>query len=63
MVKHVWENLAEAENLAESLGKSGPRAARVPIGFNPQNPQDGGSTLQVELTGNSYVLAFPTKTL
>ena len=63
VVKHVWENLAEAENLAESLGKSGPRAARAPIGFNPQNPQDGGSTLQVELTGNSYVLAFPTKTL
>jgi hypothetical protein len=53
VVKHVWENLAEAENLAESLGKSGPRAARAPIGFNPQNPQDGGSTLQVELTGNS----------
>ena len=37
VVKHVWENLAEAENLAESLGKSGPRAARAPIGFNPQN--------------------------
>ena len=31
VVKHVWENLAEAENLAESLGKSGPRAARAPM--------------------------------